>query len=171
VTLELRTFASPSELAEYLQREADKAAAAVGVHLRQLQEIKSQAEKDRRAKEVVYKLLGRKNSGDDTVRGQEAKLDVVGVLINPDPEQLQTLIEQLLESQQTKLNAIEKVSKSIDPLFREELGGVTISVITSNGVPIKLCISTEPSTGIDKLTREVTVKGDGEKIARPILAR
>ena len=171
MTLELRTFATPAELAEYLQREADKAAAAVGVHLRQLQEIKAQAEKDRRAKEVVYKLLGRKSTGDDTIRGQEAKLDVVGLLINPYPEQLQTLIEQLLESQQTKLNAIEKVSKSIEPLFQDELGSVSVSVITSNGVPVKFCISTEASGGIDRLTREVTVKGEAEKVARPIPAR
>jgi hypothetical protein len=153
MTLELRTISSPSELAQYLQREAEKSSAAVGVYLRQLQDVKIQAEKDKKTKEVLQRLIGRKAQSDESLRGTEAKLDVIGVLVNPSPDQQQALLEELIESQQTKLSALDRVRKSIEPLLKENEVGVALSVITSNGVPVKLIFSTDPTTSIDYLAQ------------------
>jgi hypothetical protein len=166
VTLELKNISSPGELVQYLQKEAEKASSAADSYTRQLEDVKIQAEQEKKTKEVIAKLIGRNKSPRDETRGQEAKLDAIEVLVNPYPEQQQTLIEDLLESQQTKLNAIDKVKKAIEPLLKEKDVGMALSVIISNGVPIKLIINTEPTTSIEGIPSEPQVVEN--KIARPV---
>lgn len=141
----MKTFNSPGELAKELSVEVERIRGLIGGYLRHLQGIKARADREKRTKDFILKLLGgNRKPMAENIQGEEVRLDMIGVLINPSPEQEEALLEQLVESLQEKLNALERCKKALEPLLmvKESEFGALTTAIFHNGVPCKLILTT-----------------------------
>lgn len=137
---EIRTFSSISEFIKSLEEEIAKLRSDLGTHLRDMDELRTKADRIRKLEETLKKLGAGKEKLMET-----RELDVGGlpVIINPTPLHDVKALEEVVKSLQERLTALENIRRSIEPLQALEEIEARIEVFYSGGVPTKMFIKIE----------------------------
>lgn len=136
---ELKEYESVKEIVKALDNNINLAKSVLGDYLRRLDEIRSLAERSKRVREVVTKLAG-KNAHPSSPLG-EITVGNLSVVLDANPFQELTAIEEAVKSQQDRLLLLQKASegmKWVDQL--EDADGLKFMVLESNGVPARILL-------------------------------
>jgi hypothetical protein len=131
-------YGSAVEIAEKIDREIAATKTALGEYLRQLDDVRSVAEKSKRLHDVVAKVSGKKQQKEKT-----DQLEVGGLEIVLDATPLHELeaIESVVKSHQQRLLTLQKAKHALEPL--DPLGdtrGLRYLVLEKQGIPEQIML-------------------------------
>ncbi len=134
----IREYGSAVEIAEKLDREIAATKTALGEYLRQLDDVRSVAEKSKRLHDVVAKVSGKKQQ-----KEKPDQIEVGGLEIVLDATPLHELeaIESVVRSHQQRLLALQKAKQALEPL--DPLGdtkGLRYIVLEKQGIPEQIML-------------------------------
>ena len=137
----IRTFNSVKEIAENLDEELSQTKSKLGEYLRELDEIRTLAEKSKRIRETVLKLAGKKNNPDDS--SDEIDVGSLKIVLDANACHQMVLIESAVRSHQERLMHLQKAREGLKSL--DQLGdtdGLDIMVLENQGVPERVLLKT-----------------------------
>lgn len=142
LSFELKTFTFPEEVREYLAQESQQTKNRLAEYLFEFRKLQEKATKEIRIRDVMVKLLGRKKFRPSAVNA--ANLGGIEVVVNPNSEQEQYFLEEVMDALQKKIDALNKASQILSPLLvlKEAELAVMIQMITDHGVPMKVMVKT-----------------------------
>jgi hypothetical protein len=134
----IREYASAMEIEEHIDKQLAQTKTALGEYLRQLDDVRSVAEKAKRLHDVVAKATGKKQA-----KKKPEEIDVNGLEIVVDATPLHELdaLESVLRSHQQRLLALQKAKDALEPL--DPLGdteGVRYLVLEKQGIPQQILL-------------------------------
>jgi cysteinyl-tRNA synthetase len=141
-SVEFKQFKTPKDLTQFIEDEVGRVRTMLGEYLRRLEEGRGRVERAKKTREALAKFAGSR----DVMHGAPREIVVGGlkVTLNATPEQEQEVLEEVVRTLQDKLNSLQVVRKSIEPLTHlEETQGAIISVATIDNIPVKLLLSVQ----------------------------
>jgi hypothetical protein len=166
MTFDIKRYASPAEVAKYLDDEIQRSKNVVADYLRELKELQERTTQEKKTQDAFVRMLGgrSKDNKDRAAGSHEAKLGGLEIMINPSAEKEQMYLEQVVEAIQRKLDALQKAQKSLGPLLslRETGLAMSISVITNFDVPVAVIVKTTAMYE-DALQKKVSILDEVRK--------
>jgi hypothetical protein len=135
-SVDIKRYTSVMDFLKDLDAEITRLKGELGDLLRRLENAKAKAE-------VMVKLenlLAFAAGGGAKLGGTEIQLGQAKALINPTPKQEFDILVDVVRNLQSKIIALEKARKDMDPLSRIGDIELTLEVIYENGVPSKILI-------------------------------
>jgi hypothetical protein len=134
----IREYGSAMEISENIEKEIAQTKSALGEYLRQLDDVRSVAEKSKKLHDIVAKVAGKKQSKENP-----SQIDVNGLEIVLDATPLHELaaIEGVVRSHQQRLLALQKAREALEPL--DPLGdteGIRYMVLEKEGIPEQILL-------------------------------
>jgi hypothetical protein len=134
----VKEYGSAVEIAEKIDREMASTKSALGGYLRQLDDVRTVAEKSKRLHDVVAKMSGKKQQ-----KEKSDQIEVGGLEIVLDATPLHELeaIESVVRSHQQRLLALQKAKQALEPL--DPLGdteGLRFLVLEKQGIPEQIML-------------------------------
>jgi hypothetical protein len=134
----VKEYGSAMEIAEKIDREIASTKSALGGYLRQLDDVRTVAEKSKRLHDVVAKVSGKKQQ-----KEKSDQIEVGGLEIVLDATPLHELeaIESVVRSHQQRLLALQKAKQALEPL--DPLGdtkGLRYLVLEKQGIPEQIML-------------------------------
>ena len=136
---ELKEYESVKEIVKALDDNINLTKNMLGQYLRRLDEIRSLAERSKKVRDIVTKLAGKK-AGAASPLG-EISLGGLNVVLDANPFQELTAIEDAVRSQQDRLLMLQKALEGMkwaDQL--EDTDGLKFMVLESDGVPARILL-------------------------------
>lgn len=141
-SVEFKQFKTPKDLIEFIENEVGRVRTMLGEYLRRLEEGRGRVERAKKTREALAKFAGSREAMHSSPR--EIVVGGLKVTLNATPEQEQEVLEEVVRTLQEKLNSLQVVRKSIEPLTNlEETQGAIISVATIDSIPVKLLLSVQ----------------------------
>jgi len=138
MVVELKIYDSASEVANALEEELAKTKSRLGEYLRRLDEIRILAERSKKLHEMVLKMAKEKMKKESL---GEVRLGDVHVVLNANPFQELTAIEEVVRSQQEKLMRLQKIRETLKWLDQiEETPGIKYLVLENDKIPVKILL-------------------------------
>ena len=138
MVVELKEYDSAVEISRTIDDEITSTKSLLGEYLRQLDEIRSLAERSKKIREVVLKLAGKtaeKNSLGEITVGD------LNVVLDANPFHELTAIEEVVRSQQDKLVFLQKSREALKWLDQiGETEGIKYLVLEKDGVPERILL-------------------------------
>jgi len=122
---ELREFNSLDELAKYIESKVDELRKKLADLLRIIEEVRIRAESEKKIRDLLTKLTSARVEA-ATV---SVELKVARVVINPPATAELSALEQLAESINSKLTALQTLRKELEPLLTAALAAKVIAVV------------------------------------------
>lgn len=135
-------FQSAEEFTKFIDQEIVQMKKTLGVHMKQVEEIRQRYEKLKKRYDTIKRLMEGKKEADD-LNPETKQLEVAGfkVLMNPTAEYELSLMENVVSSLQEKLNAFER-SKELLPLLSAE-ERLTVTMVLDDGIPTGFMVYVE----------------------------
>jgi hypothetical protein len=138
VVVELKEYDSAVDISRTIDEEITSTKSLLGEYLRQLDEIRTLAERSKKIREVVLKLAGK--TGDKNSLG-EITVGELNVILDANPFHELTAIEEVVRSQQDKLVFLQKSRESLKWLDQiGETEGIRYIVLEKDGVPERILL-------------------------------
>ena len=134
--VKIKEFSSVEQIEKACDEEISEIKSNLSEHLQRLDEIRSLAEKQKKVREVVMKLAGKKASPKSL---GEIDMDGINVVLDANPLDELTALESVVSSHQKRLKRIQEARRDLKPL--DEVGdaeGVKFLVVESNGTPERI---------------------------------
>ncbi len=134
-SVDIRRYTTVSDFLKDLDAEITRLKGELGDLLRRLENAKAKAE-------VMMKLenLLSAAGGGAKLGGTEIQLGQAKAVINPTPRQEFEILVDVVRSLQSKIIALERARKDLDPLARIGDIEITLEVIYENGIPARILI-------------------------------
>jgi hypothetical protein len=136
MVVEIKEYTSADDIAGKLDDNISDTKSTLGEYLRQLDDIRSLAEKSKKIRQVVMKLAGKKASAETLGEITVGKLNVV---LDATPFHELTAIEEVVKSHQQRLLVLQKAREAMKWL--DQLGdteGLKYLVVEKDGVPERI---------------------------------
>jgi hypothetical protein len=136
---ELREYGSVNEIVKALDDQINLTKTTLGEYLRRLDEIRSLAERSKKVRDLVTKLAGKKASAANTLG--EISMGGLNIVLDANPLQELTAIEEAVRSQQDRLLMLQKAREGMkwaDQL--EDADGLKLMVLESDGGPTRILL-------------------------------
>jgi hypothetical protein len=138
MVIELREYGSAVDISRAIDQEITSTKSQLGEHLRQLDEIRTLAERSKKIREVVLKLAGK--TGEKNSLG-EISVGDLNVVLDANPFHELTAIEEVVRSQQDKLLFLQKSREALKWLDQiGETEGIKYLVLEKDGVPERILL-------------------------------
>jgi len=138
MVVELKEYDSAVGISRNIDEEITRTKSLLGEYLRQLDEIRTLAERSKKIREVVLKLAGKtseKNSLGEITVGD------LNVVLDANPFHELTAIEEVVRSQQDKLLFLQKSREALKWLDQiGETEGIKYLVLEKDGVPERILL-------------------------------
>ncbi len=139
--LDIIPFKSTSEVNRYVDDEISKLSDSLSNHLKRLEVVHERAEKIKKTREMIMKLVANPENP-DRIEGRQADLGGVKVLLNATADQEESVLQRVTSSMKARLQALEEVKRTLEPLAGIQDGStVNGMIIIENGIPIGLIIN------------------------------
>lgn len=136
MVVEIKEYTSAEEIAEALDRKVGDTKSRLGDYLRQLDDIRSLAEKSKKIREVVMKMAGKKGSAENLGEITIGKMEVV---LDATPFHELTAIEEVVKSHQQKLMMLQKAQEALKWLHQlGDTEGIKYLVVEEQGIPQRI---------------------------------
>jgi len=138
MVVELKEFESAVDISKAIDDEIAETKSLLGEYLRRLDDIRTLAERSKKIREVVFKLAGKKTTGENL---GEISVGSLNVVLDANPFHELTAIEEVVRSQQQRLLGLQKVREAlkwVDQIGETE--GVKYLVLESDGIPEKILL-------------------------------
>ena len=138
MVVEIKEFGSVEEIEEALDKAISETKSSLGEYLRRLDDIRNLAEKTKKVRQVVMRLVGKKI---DAERLGEINVDNVNVVLDANPLDELTALESVVRSHQERLLKVQKAREALKPL--DEFGeteGVKFLIVENDGVPERILL-------------------------------
>ena len=134
----IKEYDSAAQIEEHIDKEIAQTKSALGEYLRQLDDIRSVAERSKRLYDIVSNATGKKQSMEkpDTV-------DVNGleIVLDATPLNQLTAIEDVVRSHQQRLIALQKAKDALKTLDEAgEAEGIQYLVLEREGIPEQIML-------------------------------
>lgn len=138
--VEMKEYKSAHEIAKALDREIVLTKNVLRKHLRQLGEIQTLAKRSKKARDAVFKLVGKKTAKNAL---GETSVGDLKVVLKPTSFHEFTAIEEAARSQEKKLQGLQKAREAVK-LTRKivKTRGLRYIVLKSDGVPTRILMRT-----------------------------
>jgi hypothetical protein len=136
MVMEIKEYNSADEIADNLERSVSTTKSILGEYLRRLDDIRSLAEKSKKIREVIMKLAGKK---DFTKSLGELTIGNLSVILDANPLDELSAIEEVVRSHQERLVMLQKTSEALE--WIDQLGdtdGLKYFVLENDGVPERI---------------------------------
>jgi hypothetical protein len=133
---QIREYTSAQAIAEGLDKELSETKSVLGEYLRRLDDIRTLAEKSRKVREVVMKLVGKKVSVENP---SEITVGTLNIILDANAFHELTAIEAVVRSYQERLLVLQKVREALKWL--DQLGdteGLKYLVLEDEGIPQRI---------------------------------
>ena len=133
---QIKEYTSAQAIDEAIDQQLSETKSILGEYLRKLDEIRSQAEKSRKVREIVMKLAGKKAP---TESQSEITVGTLNIVLDANPYHELTAIESVVRSHQERLLVLQKVRESLKWL--DQLGdteGLKYLVLEEEGIPERI---------------------------------
>ena len=138
MVVELKEYESAVDISRSIEEEISSTKSQLGEHLRQLDEIRTLAERSKKIREVVLKLAGK--TGEKNSLG-EITVGDLNVVLDANPFHELTAIEEVVRSQQDKLLFLQKSHEALKWLDQiGETQGTKYLVLEKDGVPERILL-------------------------------
>ena len=138
MVVELKEFESAVDISKAIDDEIAETKSLLGEYLRRLDDIRTLAERSKKIREVVFKLAGKKTTGENL---GEISVGSLNVVLDANPFHELTAIEEVVRSQQQRLLNLQKIREAlkwVDQIGETE--GVKYLVLESDGIPEKILL-------------------------------
>ena len=138
MVVELKEFESAVDISKAIDEEIADTKSLLGEYLRRLDDIRTLAERSKKIREVVFKLAGKKTTGENL---GEISVGSLNVVLDANPFHELTAIEEVVRSQQQRLLNLQKIREAlkwVDQIGETE--GVKYLVLESDGIPEKILL-------------------------------
>jgi hypothetical protein len=138
MVVELKEYESAVDISRTIDDEITSTKSLLGEYLRQLDEIRTLAERSKKIREVVLKLAGK--TGEKNSLG-EITVGDLNVVLDANPFHELTAIEEVVRSQQDKLLFLQKSREALKWLDQiGETEGIKYLVLEKDGVPERILL-------------------------------
>jgi hypothetical protein len=138
MVIELREYGSAGDISRSIDEGISSTKSLLGEYLRQLDEIRTLAERSKKIREVVLKLAGK--TGEKNSLG-EITVGDLNVVLDANPFHELTAIEEVVRSQQDKLLFLQKSREALKWLDQiGETEGIKYLVLEKDGVPERILL-------------------------------
>ena len=138
MVVELKEYESAVDISRTIDEEITSTKSLLGEYLRQLDEIRTLAERSKKIREVVLKLAGK--TGEKNSLG-EITVGELNVVLDANPFHELTAIEEVVRSQQDKLVFLQKSREALKWLDQiGETEGIKYLVLEKDGVPERILL-------------------------------
>ncbi len=138
MVVELKEYESAVDISRTIDDEITSTKSLLGEYLRQLDEIRTLAERSKKIREVVLKLAGK--TGEKNSLG-EITVGDLNVVLDANPFHELTAIEEVVRSQQDKLVFLQKSREALKWLDQiGETEGIKYLVLEKDGVPERILL-------------------------------
>ena len=137
MVVQLKEYTSAQAIADALDKDLSETKSLLGEYLRQLDEIRSLAEKSKKVREVIMKLAGKKTNSADPPG--EITVGTLNIILDANAFHELTAIESVVRSHQERLLVLQKVRDALKWL--EQLGdteGLKYMVLEDEGIPERI---------------------------------
>jgi hypothetical protein len=135
----IKTYSSVGEMAETIDKDIADTKSSLGEYLRQLDEIRSRAEKSRKVRETVMKLTGKKNGSGES--SEEIEVGSLKIVLDANAFHQLTIIESAVRSHQERLMELQKAREALKPLDQlSDTEGLNFMVLENQGVPERILL-------------------------------
>lgn len=136
VIVKIKEFSSVEQIEKALDKEISEIKSNLSKYLQRSDEIRTLAEKQKKVREVIMKLAGKKVSAKNL-----GEIDMHGINVVLDADLLDelTALESVVSSHQKHLKKIQEARRDLKPL--DEVGdteGVKFLVVESDGTPERI---------------------------------
>ncbi|MCW4034777.1 MAG: hypothetical protein NWF03_05375 [Candidatus Bathyarchaeota archaeon] len=138
MVVELKEYESAIEIAKAMDADISKTKSILGEYLRRLDSIRNLAERSKKIREVVFKLAGKKTAQSSL---GEISVGDLSVILDANPFDELTAIEQVVRSQQDRLLVLQKAREALN--WVDQIGdteGLKYIVLESDGVPERILL-------------------------------
>ena len=138
MVVELKEYESAIEIATAMDKDISKTKSILGEYLRRLDSIRNLAERSKKIREVVFKLAGKKSANNSL---GEISVGDLSVILDANPFDELTAIEQVVRSQQDRLLVLQKARDALN--WVDQIGdtdGLKYIVVESDGVPERILL-------------------------------
>jgi len=138
MVVELKEYESAIEIAKAMDADISKTKSILGEYLRRLDSIRTLAERSKKIREVVFKLAGKKSSQNSL---GEISVGDLSVILDANPFDELTAIEQVVRSQQDRLLVLQKAREALN--WVDQIGdteGLKYLVLENDGVPERILL-------------------------------
>jgi len=133
-SVDIKRYTTVSDFLKDLDAEITRLKGELGDLLRRLENAKAKAE-------VMMKLENLLSAaGGAKLGGTEIQLGQAKAIINPTPRQEFEILVDVVRSLQSKIIALERARKDLDPLAKIGDIELTLEVIYENGIPSRILI-------------------------------
>jgi Zn-dependent M32 family carboxypeptidase len=136
VIVKIKEFSSVEQIENALNKEMSEIKNNLSKHLQRLNEIRTLAEKQKKVREIVMKLAGKKTSTESL---GEINMDGINVVLDANLSDELTALESVVRSHQKRLKKVQEARRDLKPL--DEVGdteGVKFLVVEGNGIPERI---------------------------------
>ena len=138
MVIELREYGSAGDISRSIDEGITSTKSLLGEYLRQLDDIRTLAERSKKIREVVLKLAGK--TGEKNSLG-EITVGDLNVVLDANPFHELTAIEEVVRSQQDKLVFLQKSREALKWLDQiGETEGIKYLVLEKDGVPERILL-------------------------------
>jgi hypothetical protein len=131
-------YSSAMEIAEHIDKELAATKSALGESLRQLDNVRTVAEKAKRLHDVVAKVSGKKQPKENP---EQIEVDGLEIVLDATPLHELTAIESVVRSHQQRLLALQKAREALEPLDPlGGTGGIRYLVLEKEGIPEQILL-------------------------------
>jgi DNA repair exonuclease SbcCD ATPase subunit len=136
---ELKEYDSVNEIVKALDDKINLTKNMLGEYLRRLDEIRALAERSKKVRDVVTKLAGKKAGVESTLG--EITVGDLSVVLDANPFQELTAIEEAVKSQQERLLILQKAHDGMKWANQlEEAEGLKFMVLETDGIPARILL-------------------------------
>jgi hypothetical protein len=138
MVVKLKEYESATEIAKAMDDDISKTKSVLGEYLRRLDSIRNLAERSKKIREVVFKLAGKKSAQSSL---GEINVGDLSVILDANPFDELTAIEQVVRSQQDRLLVLQKAREALN--WVDQIGdteGLKYIVLESDGVPERILL-------------------------------
>ncbi len=134
----IKEYSSTLQIAEKLDKEIAATKSALGEYLRQLDDVRSVAEKSKRLHDVVANATGKKQPIE---KPEQTDVNGLEIVLDSTPLHQLTAIESVVRSHQERLITLQKTKEALAPL--DPLGdteGIRYLVLERGGIPEQILL-------------------------------
>ena len=136
---QLREYGSLNEIVKALDDNINLTKTMLGEYLRRLDEIRALAERSKKVRDMVTKLAGKKATSSNTLG--EITVGDLTVILEANPFQELTAIEDAVRSQQDRLLMLQKAREGMNWANQlEDAEGLKFMVLERDGVPARILL-------------------------------
>jgi hypothetical protein len=138
MVVSVKTYESAEQIAKTMDGEISQTKSMLGEYLRQLDDIRTLAERSKKIRETIFRLAGKKSSQENLGEISVSGLDIV---LDANPFHELTAIEEAVRSQQDRLLLLQKSREALK--WMDQIGdtdGINYLVLENDGVPEKILL-------------------------------